>query len=505
MILHILKKDVRRLWPAIAVSLIVLGSLAWHDRWRDDRMVGEIESYLNLLVPLAWACLLALVVEQEPLVGDRQFWITRPYRRRDLLVSKLLFAALFVHLPSLLADCWILKARGFPPTLYLGELLTKQLVLACALTLPAMALASLVRSFSHFVLELVGLAVAVVLLTVGYWVPQADWEVFESVRRQLVMLLGVGAAAAVLAFQYLGRRVLLSRGVALAGGLSAGLLMGFFLPQSALAIRSSMKPAGATLSMTAPPAAGRGFAAWPRHVMSIPVELSGVPPEAQAGVIALQSRIAGSGASYEHSMHIPWRPFERPLYFLSFTSAASLVVNLDPAVFARLKNGPVTISGEAGVTLYRTRSSVSMGTAETRDFGDLGRCTTQLAERRLPEQALKIECESPRFDPTGSRVRLRTETGLDRMYSFYNPRNFSNTPRVSWLSPLHRGTVYIDLVPEGSNLPYELRIPRAVLPTARLEITAVEPLGYAPLKFEFRDLDLQKYIAPQPVSPASAR
>ena len=127
MILHIFKKDVRRLWPAIAVSLAVLGSLTWHDRWRSDRIVGEIEGYLNLLVPLAWACLLAVAVEQEPLVGDRQFWITRPYRRRDVLAAKLLFAALFVHLPMLVSDCWILQLRGFPPLSYTGELLAKQL------------------------------------------------------------------------------------------------------------------------------------------------------------------------------------------------------------------------------------------------------------------------------------------------------------------------------------------------------------------------------------------
>src|SRR5436190_22165978 len=108
MITHPLRKAVRRLWPAIAVSLAVLASLAWHDAHRSDWIAGEVEGYLNLLMPIVWACLIALAVEQEPVVGDRQFWITRPYRRPQLVVAKLLFAASFVQVPAFLGDCVIL-------------------------------------------------------------------------------------------------------------------------------------------------------------------------------------------------------------------------------------------------------------------------------------------------------------------------------------------------------------------------------------------------------------
>jgi hypothetical protein len=122
--------------------------LSWHDRWRSDVVLGSTEGWLNLLAPLAWACLIGLVVEQEPMVGDRQFWTTRPYRRSVLLAAKLLFVVMFVHVPFLLADVYILAMRGFSPLAYLPQLTWDQLLLVAALTLPAFALATLVRK-SH--------------------------------------------------------------------------------------------------------------------------------------------------------------------------------------------------------------------------------------------------------------------------------------------------------------------------------------------------------------------
>src|SRR5215471_7998916 len=91
MILHIFKKDIRHLWPAVALSLVLLAILSHEDRWRMDRTPGLSEGWLNILLPLAWAVLIALVIHEEPLGDDREFWITRPYRRGTLLGAKALF------------------------------------------------------------------------------------------------------------------------------------------------------------------------------------------------------------------------------------------------------------------------------------------------------------------------------------------------------------------------------------------------------------------------------
>ncbi len=51
------------------------------------------------LLPMAWWFLVSLAVYGEPLPGNRQFWITRPYRWTSLLGAKLLFIVAFVSFP----------------------------------------------------------------------------------------------------------------------------------------------------------------------------------------------------------------------------------------------------------------------------------------------------------------------------------------------------------------------------------------------------------------------
>ena len=81
LILHILRKDARRLWLPVLASLALLGVLAHEDRWRSDFSPGQVEGWLNLVLPLAWAVIVALVIHEEALTGDREFWLTRPYGR----------------------------------------------------------------------------------------------------------------------------------------------------------------------------------------------------------------------------------------------------------------------------------------------------------------------------------------------------------------------------------------------------------------------------------------
>ena len=85
-------------------------------------------------------------------MGDRQFWLTRPYSRAALVTAKGLFALAFVHAPSLIADSVILISRGFNPLDWIASLLWKQVLLAAGLTLPVAALAVLTRNLVQFAL-----------------------------------------------------------------------------------------------------------------------------------------------------------------------------------------------------------------------------------------------------------------------------------------------------------------------------------------------------------------
>ena len=129
------------------VTLALLAALTRLDCWRQDWLASSAEGWLNLLLPLAWACLAALVVQQESLVGDRQYWITWPCPWQTLLGSKLLFVLLFVHLPSLIADAIVVQAHGFSLVECVSRLLWKQALLAAAITLPALGLATLFETY----------------------------------------------------------------------------------------------------------------------------------------------------------------------------------------------------------------------------------------------------------------------------------------------------------------------------------------------------------------------
>src|SRR5687768_13366660 len=97
---HIFIKDVRRLWwvirlrsrcsppwPRRRAALRAFDPRAFPHALESLRML-----LLGNLLPLAWCHLVMLMVHQEPLVGDRQFWVTRPYSWRSLIAAKAMFA-----------------------------------------------------------------------------------------------------------------------------------------------------------------------------------------------------------------------------------------------------------------------------------------------------------------------------------------------------------------------------------------------------------------------------
>ncbi|MGA3028893.1 MAG: hypothetical protein ABSF98_29490 [Bryobacteraceae bacterium] len=158
--LHILRKDARRFAYEICVLAALTSAFAWSQIGNDVYTNGALSGYLRLasaILPIGWWYVISLLIHEESLIGDRQFWITRPYSRWSLLAAKSLFVALFVNVPLLLAGFAILAVWGFQPLAYLPQFLWMQLVLAAALILPPLALASLTRTLAQFGLTILGL------------------------------------------------------------------------------------------------------------------------------------------------------------------------------------------------------------------------------------------------------------------------------------------------------------------------------------------------------------
>ena len=99
--LHIFTKDIRYLrYEIVLVLAIDMVFAAVHARTShglNDACWAELA-----LIAVA-AFLIGRLVLAEAIPGDRQFWITRPYRWQSLLGAKLLFIVAFVNLPILLA------------------------------------------------------------------------------------------------------------------------------------------------------------------------------------------------------------------------------------------------------------------------------------------------------------------------------------------------------------------------------------------------------------------
>src|ERR1700753_3179094 len=116
MILHILGKDLRRLWACIlGLTLIYFyaaqeqvaqgrfpednGTLRFTSFPNGDvasRFLGQGVILFNLLpiitvLSLLLFLLVILVVQLDALAGDKQDWLVRPIARRDLLIAKGLF------------------------------------------------------------------------------------------------------------------------------------------------------------------------------------------------------------------------------------------------------------------------------------------------------------------------------------------------------------------------------------------------------------------------------
>lgn len=232
-ILNIFRKDTRRLWGEIVVSLLVLTAYAVLDvrnhifppiqLGRDFDLPSEfrrMEILTNIvtgLIPVSWWLLIARVVHAESLVGDRQFWITRPYKWKNLLAAKALFVAAYVVAPFVIIQCVLLTIAGFAPYRY-GLGLAFNVVMAGGfVVIPLMALSAVTKNFARLTLTILGIAgiVAAVLAVVGFTGGfQGSGPSSPYADRYSIPLVWL-VAGFVIVLQYARRRAWLARGILL--------------------------------------------------------------------------------------------------------------------------------------------------------------------------------------------------------------------------------------------------------------------------------------------------
>ena len=208
--LHIFKKDLRHLWPETLVVVALFIAFAWAapSGWTASPYASVsnlVAALLKLLMPISWLVVISRLVHDEPLVGDRQFWTSRPYHWAKLLAAKLLYLVVFLYLPFFLMQVYLLKHAGLYPTTAIPALLHNLLLLTVAIVVPLTAIAAVTSSFARLLLSVIGgiLYLLVLSLTLAWFAwrhlaPPAMIPVFTTI----VILL----PAIALVYQYATRK-----------------------------------------------------------------------------------------------------------------------------------------------------------------------------------------------------------------------------------------------------------------------------------------------------------
>lgn len=410
-VLHIFRKDVRHHWPEIAASLALLAAFARFDirSWGQPYggtaygMASGISVFLgaqmlpglvNFLLPVSWIFLIVRVVQGESLVGDRQFWITRPYDWKQLLATKALFVLTFVNLPFLLADAFLLAYAGFHPTHYVVGLLWLQLMWILFLFVWLTALATVTSSIAQMLLALL-LIVLDIIGTSALTSIIHKSELSGDVNLSWGLVV-IGVAVIVILMQYSRRRTALSRWLIV--GLCALLTLISVASSRATPDRSSIlrryplstgkQPV--ELGLMPPDTHEDRFAPFYNDEVSIhlPLSVAEIPEDS---FLQLDGMIVTLTNAKGFRWDSGWKGNSESLFPQQKT--AQLGFQIKQSAFDQLRSGPVTANFLLAFTLYRDKNRhqfVVPGGKFT--LPEVGFCTTELPELRYSRS---IHCLAP--------------------------------------------------------------------------------------------------------------
>lgn len=220
-ILHIFKKDAEHNWPEILISLALLGLSTRQELhpWQHGSALYSVRPtfsdlagrYVTPITIIFWVFLIVRVVQEESLVGDRQWWVTKPYEWWKLLAAKLLFIFIFVSVPLFHVQLLLLYQFGFPILPSLATLVVSQLAFYFVLFLPAVFLASLTKSFGQLLLT-VGciLAAAAGIAWLASKTSSGDAKSPPAFVESFQTILMWGSFLVILGWQFARRRRLVS-------------------------------------------------------------------------------------------------------------------------------------------------------------------------------------------------------------------------------------------------------------------------------------------------------
>jgi hypothetical protein len=360
-ILHIFKKDTRRFRIELAVSLLLQilyvahASAEWHP---NREMARAALQFLTVLLPINWWLLIGRVIQAETLVGDTQFWITRPYEWTKLLTAKLLFLFAWIGLPYLAAQFALMHMAGFDAHNYTGTAFLSLFVISGALLLPLTALATITANLSRYTLTLLGGVVALVALSfiTAFLVIDNSYPTLNPLQDHISLPLEFAAALAIILLQYATRREWLARALAIAFAL---VLLGvaWVYRSQALIGHAYAENSPAPMQVAVDPALSIKVSA--AGFIHLPLIYSGVP---QGYAVSLANArytvVAADGTTWTSPWQAAIDSQNDPI--TSVIRPAELTVKMDAATFNRYKNSLVTLHVTLAGDVLRSGDSVTV-------------------------------------------------------------------------------------------------------------------------------------------------
>jgi hypothetical protein len=391
--LHIFRKDVRHHWPEILLSLALLICFAieqpraWTHQTFDSRFLTGLVNYLPAFMILSWGFLILRLVQGESLIGDRLFWITRPYEWHKLLAAKLLSIALFIHLPLFVCQLLLLKLASFPVRSSVPGLLYVHLLFAMAIVLPFFTLGSITSGLGQASLALL----VIFLLLIGFAglitvvIPEAD---LSGETDTLDGLLYVGACLTAIFVQFIYRKALLARLVVTAFVLLVLLIL-VLTPYAKLINRdfpvaTSSHPLPLRLSLDRSLSfshqEGRRTNSFGDEVtLEIPFQIVDLGEKTIAQIRAVKLEL-----EFPDGKH--WTSHWTRLYE-SVSYGRTRIwpsISMKKAVFERFKNDPVRAHVSFGFNVYQTGSSTQIFVRDDRlSIPGGARCMSQITGNGL--------------------------------------------------------------------------------------------------------------------------
>lgn len=446
------------------------------------------EALVDLLLPVAWWYLITALVHQEPLPGDRQFWVTRPYSWKSLLAAKLVFIFLFVNLTLAVGDCLILTAHGFSAAAQWKSLLWRQIPFTAAVLIPPLALGALTRNLSQVIIALLLVILRIVVNSIPFEtaIPGGSSAVAwtDATISTVVFLI---ALAAIILIQYRRRLTWLARTLAVA----FVILPGFSIPvRWQLDWQARVKPPsldGSAIKIVFNP--GRAPRTPPATVpklklvsVALPVAVNGSPDGVEfvsrLATLAIRDNgrptwsTDGEGATLERDKTGYWE-----------------TIFIPAAAFASTRSKPVTVRMTAVVSAFRKtefRAPLETGPVPVPDVG--------ICESVRPMlQFLTVTCRSAFRSPPRIRIHAdypggdaRDPSGRSRE-QVTGDLSDSPFPAELSLSPVRKSEVFslaeneLAAAPKhpGTQLVFETEHPVAYFQT-EIDVPVREPRAIRP-------------------------